>query len=106
MIVAKLLASELKVILLDEPTKGVDGGAKYAIYEIMRELSARGIGIIMVSSEMPEVLGMSDRVVVMREGRVTCTLKTSETTQEAILEAAMVAPGKRDNAVSGREAIV
>ncbi len=105
-IVAKLLASELKVILLDEPTKGVDVGAKYAIYEIMRELSARGIGIIMVSSEMPEVLGMSDRVVVMREGRVTCTLKTSETTQEAILEAAMVAPGKRDNAVSGREAIV
>lgn len=98
-IVAKLLASELKVILLDEPTKGVDVGAKYAIYEIMRELSAQGIGIVMVSSEMPEVLGMSDRVVVMREGRVTCTLNTRETSQEAILEAAMVAPGKREQAV-------
>lgn len=98
-IVAKLLASELKVILLDEPTKGVDVGAKYAIYEIMRELSAKGIAIVMISSEMPEVLGMSDRVVVMREGRVTCILHTNETTQEAILEAAMVAPGRRDAAV-------
>lgn len=94
-IVAKLLASELKVILLDEPTKGVDVGAKYAIYEIMRELSAKGIAIVMISSEMPEVLGMSDRVVVMREGRITCILNTDETTQEAILEAAMVAPGRR-----------
>jgi len=98
-IVAKLLASELKVILLDEPTKGVDVGAKYAIYEIMRELSAKGIAIVMISSEMPEVLGMSDRVVVMREGRVTCVLNTNETTQEAILEAAMVTPGRRNKAV-------
>ncbi len=89
-IVAKLLASSLKFIMLDEPTKGVDVGAKYAIYEIMRELSAEGIGILMVSSEMPEVLGMSDRVVVMREGRVMCVLNTHETSQEAILEASMM----------------
>lgn len=89
-IVAKLLASKLKFIMLDEPTKGVDVGAKYAIYEIMRELTAQGIGILMVSSEMPEVLGMSDRVIVMREGRMMCALHTSETSQEAILEAAMV----------------
>lgn len=89
-IVAKLLASKLKFIMLDEPTKGVDVGAKYAIYEIMRELTSQGIGILMVSSEMPEVLGMSDRVVVMREGRVMCVLNTQETTQEAILEASMV----------------
>ncbi|MDL2217806.1 sugar ABC transporter ATP-binding protein [Christensenellaceae bacterium OttesenSCG-928-M15] len=89
-IVAKLLASDLKFIMLDEPTKGVDVGAKFAIYEIMRELSAKGIGILMISSEMPEVLGMSDRVVVMREGRVMCTLNTKETSQEAILEASLV----------------
>ncbi len=95
-IVAKLLASSLRFIMLDEPTKGVDVGAKYAIYEIMRELSAQGIGILMVSSEMPEVLGMSDRVVVMREGRVMCVLNTNETTQEAILEASMM---RRDQAV-------
>ena len=84
------MASSLKFIMLDEPTKGVDVGAKYAIYEIMRELSAEGIGILMVSSEMPEVLGMSDRVVVMREGRVMCVLNTNETSQEAILEASMM----------------
>ncbi len=93
-IVAKLLASKLKIIILDEPTKGVDVGAKYAIYEIMRRLSDEGIAIIMVSSEIPEVLGMSDRVVVMREGRVAKTLLTAQATQEAILEAAMVSDGR------------
>ncbi len=90
-IVAKLLASKLKVIIMDEPTKGVDVGAKFAIYEIMRSLSQEGIAIIMVSSEIPEVLGMSDRIVVMREGRVTRVLDTETATQEAILEAAMLA---------------
>ncbi len=94
-IVAKLLASKLKVIIMDEPTKGVDVGAKFAIYEIMRRLSDEGIAIIMVSSEIPEVLGMSDRIVVMREGRVTRTLETATATQEAILEAAMVAEGRK-----------
>ncbi|MEA5068455.1 MAG: ATP-binding cassette domain-containing protein, partial [Christensenellaceae bacterium] len=92
-IVAKLLASKLKVIILDEPTKGVDVGAKYQIYEIMRSLSDDGIAIVMVSSEMPEVLGMSDRAVVMREGRVAGIFDTATATQEALLEAAMVAKG-------------
>ena len=89
-IVAKILASKLKVLILDEPTKGVDVGAKFAIYEIMRELAAKGIGIVMITSEIPEVLGMSDRVVVMREGRVTRILETSSTTQEEILTAAIM----------------
>ncbi|MDR2470933.1 MAG: sugar ABC transporter ATP-binding protein [Treponema sp.] len=88
-IVAKLLTLEMKVIILDEPTKGVDVGAKAAIYAIMNDLAASGYGIIMVSSEMPEVLGMSDRVVVMRDGRVTATLETKGVTQEQILHAAM-----------------
>lgn len=88
-IVAKLLASDLKIIILDEPTKGVDVGAKSAIYEIMSDLATEGYGIIMVSSEMPEVIGMSDRIVVMREGRVTAILEQPAVTQEAILEAAM-----------------
>jgi rhamnose transport system ATP-binding protein len=64
-------------------------GAKTAIYNIMNNLAAQGYGIIMVSSEMPEVLGMSDRIVVMRDGRVTATLETREATQESILHAAM-----------------
>jgi rhamnose transport system ATP-binding protein len=88
-IVAKLLTSDMKVIILDEPTKGVDVGAKTAIYEIMNKLASQGYGIIMVSSEMPEVLGMSDRIVVMRDGRVTAVFETKEASQEAILQAAM-----------------
>ncbi len=88
-IVAKLLAGRMKVIILDEPTKGVDVGAKTAIFEIMNDLAQSGYGIIMVSSEMPEVLGMSDRIVVMREGRVAAILETRTATQEKILAAAM-----------------
>ncbi|PXV93647.1 monosaccharide ABC transporter ATP-binding protein (CUT2 family) [Lachnotalea glycerini] len=88
-VVAKLLASDLKVIILDEPTKGVDVGAKAAIYDIMGELAKQGYAIIMISSEMPEILGMSDRIVVMCDGRVTGELKREEATQEGILEKAM-----------------
>lgn len=89
-VVAKLLTADLDVIILDEPTKGVDVGAKSAIYEIISDLASQGYGVIMISSEMPEVIGMSDRVVVMREGRVTAKLDGSTATQEEILEAAMV----------------
>lgn len=89
-IVAKLLAANLKILILDEPTKGVDVGAKAAIHEIISNLAHLGYGIIMISSEMPEVLGMSDRIIVMREGRITKILDRCEATQETILEAAMV----------------
>nr|WP_236838628.1 sugar ABC transporter ATP-binding protein [Caldalkalibacillus salinus] len=88
-VVAKLLTADLKVIILDEPTKGVDVGAKATIYELIHVLASQGYGVIMVSSEMPEVLGMSDRIVVMREGRVTRTFHRHEATQESILEASM-----------------
>lgn len=88
-VVAKLLTADLKVIIVDEPTKGVDVGAKSAILEIMSDLASQGYGIIMVSSEMPEVLGMSDRIIVMREGRITAQLSREEASQEIILEAAM-----------------
>ncbi len=90
-IVAKLLAGTMKVIILDEPTKGVDVGAKTAIFSIMNSLAEAGYGIIMVSSEMPEVLGMSDRVLVMREGRVAAIMDTTKATQEKILSAAIPA---------------
>jgi rhamnose transport system ATP-binding protein len=87
---AKLLTNELKLLILDEPTKGVDIGAKAAIYEIIKSLAEDGYGIILISSEMPEVLGMSDRIVVMKNGHVTATLETARTNQEEILNAAMV----------------
>jgi rhamnose transport system ATP-binding protein len=90
-IVAKLLAGKMKVIILDEPTKGVDVGAKTAIFNIMNDLAEMGYGIVMVSSEMVEVLGMSDRIVVMREGRVAAILDTGTSSQEQILRAAMPA---------------
>ena len=88
-VVAKALGSDFKLLILDEPTKGVDVGAKAAIYEIMGELAQQGYAIIMISSEMPEILGMSDRIIVMCEGRVTGELSREEATQEKILELAM-----------------
>ncbi|MBT2720532.1 sugar ABC transporter ATP-binding protein [Bacillus sp. ISL-46] len=101
--VAKLLTSDLDIIILDEPTKGVDVGAKSAIYEIISDLACQGYGVIMVSSEMPEVLSMSDRILVMREGRITAEIEGKKATQEAILEAAMM--NKENNVISdSREA--
>ncbi len=88
-IVAKLLTGDMTVLILDEPTKGVDVGAKTAIFEIMGDLAERGYGIIMVSSEMVEVLGVSDRTVVMKEGRVAAIFETAATNQEQLLRAAL-----------------
>ncbi|MDQ0112145.1 sugar ABC transporter ATP-binding protein [Paenibacillus harenae] len=86
---AKLLNAELDVLILDEPTKGVDVGAKSAIYEMISDLACSGYGVILVSSEMPEIIGMCDRVAVMREGRITAMLDREGLTQEAILSASM-----------------
>ena len=87
-IVAKVLNSDLKVVILDEPTKGVDVGAKAQIYEIMSELAAQGFGVIMISSEMPEVLGMADTILVMKEGRVSKILQM----QQALLKNKFLRP--------------
>lgn len=102
-IVAKLLTSDLKLIIMDEPTKGVDVGAKHQIYQIMRELARDGYAILMVSSEMPEVIGMSDRIIVMHEGRITLIAEThdSATTQERILEAAVTRVHASEPAAGG-----
>jgi len=89
-VVAKALAQDnMKVVIMDEPTKGVDVGAKAEIYAIMGELAQQGYAIIMISSEMPEILGMSDRIYIMCNGRVTGELNRNEATQELILEFAM-----------------
>ncbi|PHV70249.1 D-xylose ABC transporter ATP-binding protein [Sporanaerobium hydrogeniformans] len=87
---SKLLSCDLKVLILDEPTKGIDVGAKYSIYEIMNELASNGYAIIVVSSEMPEVLGTADRIVVMKSGRVTGEFAIADATQEKILEASLM----------------
>ena len=84
-IFAKWIYTNPKVLILDEPTRGVDIGAKKEIYNIINELAAKGVAIIMVSSELPEVLGMSDRVMVVREGEVRGILNKEEANQESIM---------------------
>jgi ABC-type sugar transport system ATPase subunit len=81
----KWLLTKPKVIILDEPTRGIDVGAKYEIYTIMQSLAEEGIAIVMISSELPEILGMSDRIIVMHEGKLAGELSRSEATQEKIL---------------------
>ncbi|MGB6777916.1 MAG: sugar ABC transporter ATP-binding protein [Planococcus citreus] len=84
-VIAKWLGIEPDVLILDEPTRGVDVGAKKEIYSIINELAARGVAILMISSELPEVIGMADRVLVMHEGKLTADLPKQEVTQETIM---------------------
>jgi ribose transport system ATP-binding protein len=89
-VLAKWLARNCEVLIFDEPTRGIDAGAKYEIYLLMNELAAQGKCIIMISSELPEVLGMADRVLVMHEGRVTGEITDATTgTQEQIMQLAV-----------------
>jgi ABC-type sugar transport system ATPase subunit len=80
------------LIVLDEPTRGVDVGAKAEIYARMRELTRQGVGIVMVSSELPELLGMSDRIIVFHEGRQSGELPRAEATEQAVMQLATGAP--------------
>jgi rhamnose transport system ATP-binding protein len=84
-VIAKWLATRPTVIILDEPTKGIDIGSKAAVHEFMGQLAAQGLSIIMVSSEIPEVIGMSDRVIVMRDGRIVTELADDDLTPEALV---------------------
>ncbi len=87
-VLAKWLASQPKILIMDEPTRGIDVGAKAEVHALMSEMAQAGIGIIMISSELPEILGMSDRILVMHEGRVAGILDRSEATQERIMACA------------------
>lgn len=88
-VLAKWLETQPKVLLLDEPTRGVDVGAKHEIYQLINAWSAQGIAIVLITSEMPELLALSDRLLVMHRGRVTAELSKTDATQEAVLAAAM-----------------
>jgi ABC-type sugar transport system ATPase subunit len=87
-VLAKWLMKDLKVLILDEPTRGVDVGAKVEIYEIISELVRSGLGIVLVSSDLPELLGLSDRVIVLGKGKVQAELDRSEATPESVIGAA------------------
>jgi ribose transport system ATP-binding protein len=88
-VLAKWLASKSKILIFDEPTRGIDVGAKVEVYNLMNQLVESGVAVIMVSSEMPELLGMSDRILVMHEGRIAAEMGHVEATQEKVLAAAM-----------------
>ena len=94
---ARWLATEPKVLILDEPTHGIDVGAKAEIYKIMRQLSERGMGILLISSELPEIVAISDRVVVMHEGTMTALLDHEEINEDTIMQSAT---GSRHESVS------
>ena len=87
-VIAKWLTVKPRVLILDEPTRGIDVGAKAEIHRLMRQLADQGVGVLMISSELPEVLGVSDRVLVMREGRLTGEFDARSATQDAIMRAA------------------
>jgi ribose transport system ATP-binding protein len=84
-VIGKWLFRGPRLIIFDEPTRGIDVGAKFAIYELMDRLAGEGIGVILISSELPEILGMTDRVAVFHEGRIACVLDTRTTSQEEIM---------------------
>ena len=86
---AKCLLTHPTVLLLDEPTRGIDVGAKVEIYELMSDLAAGGAGIVMASSELPELLAMCDRILVLSDGQLSAELSGDQATQEQIMEAAM-----------------
>jgi ribose transport system ATP-binding protein len=88
-VIAKWLATHPKVLLLDEPTRGIDVGAKAEIYKLINELAEQGMGIIVVSSELPEILAVSDTILVMSESKQTAKLNRAEATEEIIMKAAL-----------------
>ena len=87
-VLAKWLATKPTVLVVDEPTRGIDVGTKAEVHRLMSSLAAEGVAVLMVSSELPEVLGMADRVLVMREGRLVAELSRSEATEESVMFAA------------------
>jgi rhamnose transport system ATP-binding protein len=87
-VIAKWLATRPKVIVLDEPTKGIDVGSKAAVHDFIGELAEEGLAVVLITSELPEVMGLADRVIVMKEGRIVDEFKRGEWSAEAIVGAA------------------
>ena len=100
-VLAKWLSMSPRLLIFDEPTRGIDVGAKNEIYRLMRELSDNGVGIMMISSDMEEVIGVSDRVAVMHEGRIAGFLDRERLSEQSILSLAV---GRSDSALNLRHA--
>jgi ribose transport system ATP-binding protein len=102
-VLAKWLATKPRVLILDEPTRGIDIGAKVEVHRIISELAASGLGIILISSDLPEVLAMSDRIVVLHEGRVTAEIPRQMATEERVMFAATGSLGEEPGSVAGAQ---
>ncbi|WP_211128450.1 sugar ABC transporter ATP-binding protein [Streptomyces yatensis] len=102
-VIGKWLLADSKVLILDEPTRGIDVGAKVEIYQLINELTASGHAVLMISSDLPEVLGMSDRVLVMAQGRISGELTAREATQDAVMALAVKDVKGADEGVGGNE---
>ena len=89
-VISKTLSTNSNIVIFDEPTRGIDVGAKQEIYKLMNELAQKGMGIIMISSDMEELLGMSDRIIVISEGKISGEVMKSNFNQEHILELASI----------------
>ncbi|TIL70486.1 MAG: sugar ABC transporter ATP-binding protein, partial [Mesorhizobium sp.] len=98
--IAKMLSVDPKVIFLDEPTRGVDVGAKAEIHRILRKLARDGVGIVVISSELPELIGICDRVLIVREGRITGEVAGAEMTEENIMVLASLADEGRQRSAA------
>ena len=103
-VIAKWLSTQADIFLFDEPTRGIDVGAKVEVYQLMGDLVKRGAAILMISSELPEILGMSDRILVMREGRICGEFTRQEATEETILDCALRGDALQTSPVNGAKA--
>jgi len=97
-VVAKWLFTEPDLLILDEPTRGIDVGAKYEMYTIMNALAAQGKAVMMISSELPELLGMCDRIYTVSAGRITGCLAVADATQESLMRLMTLIPTNTENA--------
>jgi rhamnose transport system ATP-binding protein len=93
-VLGKWLATQPRVLVVDEPTRGIDVGTKAEVHRLISELAGEGVAVLMISSELPEVLGMADRILVVREGRMTAQLTRDEATAETVMYAATHATGE------------
>ncbi|MFJ8826446.1 sugar ABC transporter ATP-binding protein [Streptomyces sp. NPDC102467] len=96
-VIGKWLLADIKVLILDEPTRGIDVGAKVEIYQLVNELTAAGHAVLMISSDLPEVLGMSDRVLVMAQGRIAGELAAEDATQDSVMALAVSTPTTKES---------
>jgi ABC-type sugar transport system ATPase subunit len=102
-LLARWLLVRPAVLIVDEPTRGIDIGAKYEVHRLLRELAREGTAVVFISSELPEILAVADRILVMREGRLAGELSPDEATEEKIMRLASLSPGAWPSSQSDME---